>query len=131
MPVRPRVGPAWEDFQAASEARRLDVHDAAKAAALAAARTALDEALVDVLARVPYRTKRVAELRPGRDGGQVHLAVNGDAAIAGWHRAAGQTLCGTPPGRFAGDRAVSCAACLRLLDRHVDMELDPPELGLF
>ncbi|HEX8276001.1 MAG TPA: hypothetical protein VF615_25415 [Longimicrobiaceae bacterium] len=123
--------PAWEAFQEASEARRRDVHDPEKAAALVRARTALDEALVDVLARVPYRTRRVAELRPGRDGGLVHLAVGGDAAIAGWRRAAGQTLCGTPPGRPAGDRAVGCAACLRLLDRHVDLEMDPPELALF
>jgi len=129
--VRPQAWPAWEAFQQASEARRKDVHDPEKAAALARARTALDEALVDVLARVPYRTRRVAELRPARDGGQVHLAVNGDASIQGWSRAAGQTLCGTPPGRFAGDRAVSCASCLRLLDRHVGLELDPPELALF
>lgn len=123
--------PAWEAFQDASEARRRDVHDPTKAEALTRTRTALDEALVDVLARVPYRTRRVAELRPGRDGGQVHLSVNGDVSIQGWSRAKGQTLCGTPPGRFAGDRAVSCTVCLRLLDRHVDLEPDPPELALF
>lgn len=130
MTVRPRAGPAWEAFHAASEARRRDLHDPAKAAALAEARAALDRALAEVLARVPYRTRRVAELRPGRDGGHVHLAVGGDVTVQGWHRAKGQTLCGTPTGRWAGDRPVTCTACLRLLDRHVDLEADPPELPL-
>ncbi|HEX2187696.1 MAG TPA: hypothetical protein VHG51_02300 [Longimicrobiaceae bacterium] len=129
--MRPQVRPAWEAFHAASEARRQDVHDPARATALSGARAALDRALVEVLARVPYRTRRVAELRPGRDGGHVHLAVSGDVSIQGWRRAKGQTLCGEPPGRYAGDRPVTCAACLRLLDRHVDQETDPPELPLF
>ncbi len=33
-------------------------------------------------------------------------------------------------GRPAPDRPVSCAACIRLLDRHVEQEPSPPELGL-
>jgi|GEM_PF-2752503 len=129
--MRPQVWPAWEGFQAASEARRKDLHSPEKAAALTRARSELDRAVVDVLARVPYRTRRVAELRPGRDGGDVHLAVTSDIAIQGWSRGKGQTLCGAPSGRYAGDRALTCTACLRLLDRHVDLEVDPPELALF
>lgn len=127
----PRVQPAWEAFQAASEARRADVHSAEKAAALVAARDALERSLAEVLGRVPYRTRRVGDLRPGRDGGQVHLAVGAEVSIQGWRRPKGQTLCGAPPGRYAGERPVTCAACLRLLDRHVDQEPDPPELALF
>jgi hypothetical protein len=129
--TRPQVWPAWEAFHAASEARRTDLHDPDKAAALAQARAALDVRLAEVLARVPYRARRVGELRPGRDGGHVHLSVNSEIAIQGWHRARNQTLCGAPPGRYAGDRPVTCTACLRLLDRHVDLEPDPPELALF
>lgn len=129
--MRPQVWSAWEAFHAASEARRADVRDPAKAAALTQARAALERALVDALARVPYRTRRVAELRPGRDGGHVHLAVSGDVSVQGWRRAKGQTLCGTPTGRYAGDRPVTCTSCLRLVDRHVDQETDPPELPLF
>lgn len=129
--MRPQVWPAWEAFHAASEARRKDVHDPEKAAALVQARAALDRSLAEVLARVPYRARRVADLHPGRDGGHVHLAVGAEVAVQGWHRHRGQTLCEAPPGRWAGDRPVTCAACLRLLDRHVDLEPDPPQLPLF
>lgn len=129
--MRPQVWPAWEAFQAASEARRQDVHNPEKAAALVEARAELDRRLAAVLARVPYRTRRVGELRPGRDGGQVHLSANAEVSIQGWRRSKGQTLCGAPPGRYAGERPVTCTACLRLLDRHVDREPDPPELALF
>ncbi|HEX8359265.1 MAG TPA: hypothetical protein VF613_04130, partial [Longimicrobium sp.] len=80
------------------------------------------------LARVPYRPRRAGDLRPGRGGGHVHLALVEDAAIADWRRVRGQTLCGAAPGRPASDRPVTCAACIRLLDRHVDAEPNPPEL---
>ena len=129
--MRPQIWPAWEAFHAAAEERRKHVHDPDKAAALVQARAALDETLAAVLARVPYPTRKVADLRPGRDGGHVHLAANADIKIQGWHRFKGQTLCGEPPGRYAGERPVTCTACLRLLDRHVDREQDPPELPLF
>lgn len=129
--MRPQVLPAWDEFERASAARRKDVHSAALAAALTAARAALERSLDAVLERVPYRTRRVGDLRPGRDGGHVHLALVEDAAIGDWRRVRGQTLCGAAPGRPAGDRPVTCAACLRLLDRHVDAEPNPPELGLF
>ncbi|HEX2095146.1 MAG TPA: hypothetical protein VHG28_22290 [Longimicrobiaceae bacterium] len=128
--MRPQVWPAWEAFHAASEARRSDMHDPDKAAALVAAREELERSLAAVLARVAYRTRRVGDLRPGRDGGHVHLAVGAEVSLQGWHRARGQTLCGAPPGRYSGDRPVTCAACLRLLDRHVDLEPDPPALAL-
>ncbi|HEV2123123.1 MAG TPA: hypothetical protein VGW38_10160, partial [Chloroflexota bacterium] len=68
--MRPQVWPAWESFQAASRAREQDLHDAEKASALVAARAHLDKALAAVLARVPYRTRKVSELRPGRGGGR-------------------------------------------------------------
>jgi hypothetical protein len=129
--MRPQVWPAWEAFQSASEARQQNLHNPEKAAALVEARTGLERSLAAVLARVPYRTHRVAELRPGRDGGHVHLSVSAEIAIQGWRRPKGQTLCGAPPGRYAGERPVTCTACLRLVDRHVDREPDPPELALF
>lgn len=129
--MRPEIWPAWEAFHAAAEARRIHMHDPDKAAALVQARAALDEMLAAVLARVPYSARKVADLRPGRDGGHVHLATSAAIAIQGWHRSKGQTLCGDPAGRYAGDRPVTCTACLRLLDRHVDLEQDPPELPLF
>jgi hypothetical protein len=129
--MRPQVWSAWESFQAASRARQQDMHDAEKAAALVAARADLDEALAAVLTRVPYRTRKVADLRPGRDGGQVHLALTTEISLQGWQGRKGQTLCGAAPGRYAGERAVSCTTCLRTLDRHVDLEPDPPELPLF
>ncbi|CAN5742752.1 hypothetical protein BH23GEM5_BH23GEM5_19730 [soil metagenome] len=81
--------------------------------------------------RVPYRARKVADLRPRRDGGHVHLAASAEIAIHDWHRARGQTLCGAAPGQYAGDRPVTCTACLRMLDRHVDQEPNPPELPLF
>jgi hypothetical protein len=129
--MRPQVLPAWDEFERASAARRKDLHSAALAGALTAARAALERSLDEVLERVPYRARRVGDLRPGRDGGHVHLALVEDAAIGDWRRVRGQTLCGAAPGRPAGDRPVTCAACLRLLDRHVDAEPNPPELGLF
>ncbi|MBA2671211.1 MAG: hypothetical protein H0U67_12630 [Gemmatimonadetes bacterium] len=129
--MRPQVWPAWESFHAASLARHQDLHDTEKAAALVAARAHLDTALAAVLARVPYRTRKVSELRPGRDGGRVHLALTTEITLQGWQGRKGQTLCGAAPGRYAGDRAVSCTTCLRMLDRHVDLEPDPPELPLF
>lgn len=129
--MRPQVWPAWESFHAASAAWGHDLHDLEKAAALVQARDALEDSLSAVLARVPYRVRKVADLRPRRDGGQVHLAVSSEIAIEDWHRPKGQTLCGAPPGRFAGERPVTCTACLRLLDRHVDREPNPPELALF
>lgn len=119
---------AWEDFRAAGEARRTDLQNPEKAAALVAARGRLDEALRAAQRRVAYRTRHVADLRPGRDGGHVHLALTSDAALPGWTRRAGQTVCGAAPGRPAADRPVTCAACLRQLDRHVDVEPAPPEL---
>lgn len=128
--MRPTVWSSWEAFQQASAARRRDLHDADKAAALRDARAAFDAALVDVLARVPYRTRKVGELRPERDGGQVHLAVTSDVRVEGLRRARGQTLCGEPGGRPASERPVTCTACLRRVDRHVDREQDPPELPL-
>jgi hypothetical protein len=129
--MRPQVQPAWDEFERASAARRKDLHSATLAGALTAARAALERSLDAVLERVPYRTRRVGDPRPGRDGGHVHLALVEDAAIGDWRRVRGQTLCGAAPGRPAGDRPVTCAACLRLLDRHVDAEPNPPELGLF
>jgi hypothetical protein len=129
--MRPQVWPAWEGFRAASNARQKDMHSPEKASALVEARAELDQALAAVLARVPYRTRKVADRRPGRDGGHVHLAITGDVSVQGWHGHKGQTLCGAAPGRYAGDRAVTCTACLRMLDRHVDLEPDPPELPLF
>lgn len=129
--MKPQVGPAREAFERASDARRRDVHSAKGAAALTDARAALERELAEVLGRVPYRARRVGDLRPGRDGGRVHLAVQHDAVLPDWRRTRGQTLCGAPTGRPAPDRPVSCAACIRLLDRHVDQEPSPPELGLF
>ncbi len=129
--MRPQVWPAWEAFHAASESLRHDLYHAGKADALVQARDALEGTLSVVLARVPYRARKVADLRPRRDRGQVHLAVASETAIQDWHRARGQTLCGAPPGRYAGERPVTCTACLRLLDRHVDLEPNPPELPLF
>jgi hypothetical protein len=126
--MRPSTAPALEAFEHAAEARRKDVHSAARAAALADAREALERALAAVLARLPYCTRRVADLRPGRDGGHVHLAVLHDVALPGWARRCGQTLCGAAPGRPAPDRPVACPACLRQADRHVDAEPAPPEL---
>lgn len=128
--MRPSVWPSWEAFQQAAEARRRDLHDQEKATVLRDARTVFDASLVDVLARVPYRTRKVGDLRPGRDGGHVHLAVTSDVAVDGIRRAAGQTLCGNPGGRPAAERPVTCTACLRLVDRHVNQEQDPPELPL-
>ena len=129
--TRPPLWAAWEAFHAASEARRTDVHDLEKSAALKDAKEALERRVAAALDRVPYRARAVADLRPGRDGGRVHLAVESEIAIGGWTRSAGQTLCGDPAGRPAPRRPVTCAACLRLLDRHVDLEPDPPELPLF
>lgn len=129
--MRPQVWSAWEAFHTASEAWKHGLHDPGKAAALVHARDALENSLSVVLARVPYRARKVADLRPRRDGGHVHLAVSAEIAIHDWHRARGQTLCGAAPGRYAGDRPVTCTACLRLLDRHVDQEPNPPELPLF
>lgn len=129
--MRPQIWPAWEAFHTASEAWRHGLHDPENAAALVQARDALENSLSVVLARAPYRARKVADLRPRRDGGYVHLAVRAEIAIHDWHRARGQTLCGAPPGRYAGDRPVTCTACLRLLDRHVDQEPNPPELPLF
>lgn len=131
MTAGPSALRAWEAFQRAADARARDLHDPARAADVVEARAELERALLDVLGRVPYATRRVGDLRPGRDGGRVHLAVRGAAAIGTWSRAAGQSVCGAPPGRFTGDRPVTCGACLRLLDRQVDMELNPPELELF
>ncbi|MBV9774278.1 MAG: hypothetical protein JO040_10035 [Gemmatimonadetes bacterium] len=128
--MRPSVWKAWEEFEAAAEARRRDQHNPEAAAALVAARAAFERTLAEVAPRVPYRTRRVGDLRPGRDGGKVHLAPTGTVAIQGFRRARGQTLCGAPGGRYEGERPVTCTACLRLLDRHVDLEQDPPELGL-
>lgn len=128
--MKPQVWPAWEVFHHASEARRSDLHNPDKAAALVAARAAFDQAVDAVLPRLPYRARKVGDLRPGRDGGHVHLAVGGEITIAGWHRVRGQTLCGVPTGRPAAERPVTCTACLRLVDRHVDLEADPPELPL-
>lgn len=128
--MRPSVLTSWEAFEAAAEARRRDLHDPTRAAALVEARAAFERTLAEALPRVPYRTRRVGDLRPGRDGGKVHLAVTGAVAIQGFHRVRGQTLCGAPGGRYEGERPVTCAACLRLLDRHVDLEQDPPELAL-
>jgi hypothetical protein len=121
---------AWEAFRASAEARRRDLHSPDRAAALVRAREALDRAVAEALGRVPYRARRVAELRPGRDGGSVHLAVTGDTRLAGWTRRAGQTLCGEVPGRPAADRPVTCAGCLRQVERHRDAEPDPPQLPL-
>jgi hypothetical protein len=129
--MKPQAGPAFEEFERASAARRKDLHNAALAGALTDARAALERSLAAVLARVHYRTRRVGDLRPGRDGGHVHLAVVDDAAIGDWRRVRGQTLCGAAPGRPAAERPVTCPACVRLLDRHVDAEPNPPELGLF
>jgi hypothetical protein len=128
--MKPQVWPAWEAFHHASEARRSDVHNAAKAQALVAARAAFDRAMAAIAPRLPYRTRKVGDLRPGRDGGHVHLAVAAEITVQGWHRVRGQTLCGAPPGRPAAERPATCTACLRMLDRHVDLEADPPELGL-
>lgn len=128
--MRPSVWSAWEQFRDAAEARRKDLHNPAKAAALVAARAALEEKLVDVLARVPYRTRKVGDVRPGRDGGHVHLAVTSDVAIAYFRRGRGQTLCGAAPGRATPERPVTCAACLRTVERHVNLEQDPPRLPL-
>lgn len=129
--MRPQVWPAWEAFHGASLAREQDMHNPAKAAALVAARTQLDEALAAVLARVPYRARKVADLRPTRGGGSVHLAVTKEIVLQGWQGRREQTLCGTASGRYAGERPVTCKTCLRMLDRHVDLEADPPELPLF
>ena len=129
--MRPQVGPAREAFERASEARRKDVHGAAAAAALTEALAALDRALAEVLGRVAYRARRVGDLRPGRDGGQVHLAVQHDVALPDWSRRRGETLCGAPTGRPAAERPLTCASCIRVLDRHVDVEAKPPELALF
>lgn len=128
--MRPQASPAREAFQAAAEARRKDLHNPRRAAELVAARAALDEQLAAVLARLPYRTRRVGDLRPGRDGGHVHLAVAGAIQIGGWSRARSQTVCGALPGRYAADRPVTCRECLRLADQHVDLEPNPPELPL-
>ena len=128
--MRPQTGAAREAFERASEARRRDVHSAAAATALAEARAALDRAVADALAHVPYRARRVGDLRPGRDGGHVHLALQHDVAVGEWRRVRGQTLCGAATGRPAAERPVTCAACIRLLDRHVGQEANPPELGL-
>ncbi|HEY0038470.1 MAG TPA: hypothetical protein VGB66_17360, partial [Longimicrobium sp.] len=126
--MRPQVHPAHEAFERASAARRRDVHGAAAAAALTEARAVLERTLAEVLARVPYRARRVGDLRPGRDGGHVHLALQHDVAVGEWRRTRGQTICGDPTGRPAPERPVTCATCLRLLDRHVDLEPNPPEL---
>jgi hypothetical protein len=128
---RPWLMPAWEAFHEATEARRTDLHDPEKAAALAAARRRLDAALAEVAARVPYRVHKAGDLRPGRGGGHVHLALREEIAIGDWTGRSGQTLCGAPAGRYAGERALSCTACIRLLDRHVGLEPNPPELPLF
>ncbi len=128
--MRPQTTPVFEEFERAADARRRDVHSTALAAALTEARAALERGLAAVLARVPYRTRRVGDLRPSRTGGHVHLALVDDAAIGDWRRVRGQTVCGAAPGRPASDRPVTCAACIRLLDRHVDAEPNPPELGL-
>ena len=130
MTRRP-VWAAWEAFHGASEARRSDVHDPVKSAALKDAKDVLEHQVAAALDRVPYRARAVADLRPGRDGGRVHLAVDREIAIGGWSRSVGQALCGEPAGRPAPRRPVTCAACLRLLDRHIDLEPDPPELPLF
>lgn len=128
--ARPQLMPAWDAFHAAAEARRHDVHDPDRAQALVEARGRLDRALVEVAGRVPYRVVKVGDLRPGRGGGHVHLALRDDVAIGGWTGRKGQTLCGAPPGRYAGERAPSCTACIRQLDRHVGLEPNPPELPL-
>lgn len=129
--MRPSVWPAWEAFQAAAEARRRDLHSAERAADLVEARADLDRVLAGVLARVPYRAHRVSELRDARGRGHVHLAVASEISIRGMRRSPGQPLCGAAPGRPARERPVTCRECLRLLDQHVDMEPDPPELPLF
>lgn len=129
--MRPQIWPAWEAFHAASEIWGHDRHDTGNAAALVQARDALEDSLSAVLARVPYRVRKVADLRPRRDGGHVHLAVSSEIGIDDWYRPKGQTLCAAPPGRYAGERPVTCTACLRWLDRHVDREPNPPELPLF
>lgn len=128
--MRPTVWKAWEQFQEAGEARGRDLHNPAKAAALIQARSAFEESLVDVLARVSYRTRRVGDLRPGRDGGHVHLATTSDIAVQGFRRSNGQTLCGAAGGRPNQARPITCGACLRVVERHVDLEQDPPELPL-
>ena len=128
--MKPSVWNAWERFRAAGEARNKDLHNPEKAAGLVAARSALEEKLVDVLARVPYRTRKVGDVRPGRDGGHVHLAATSDVTIGDFRRSRGQTLCGAAPGRPSAERPVTCAACLRMVDRHVNLEQDPPELPL-
>lgn len=127
---QPSVWPAWEAFRQAAEARRRDLHDAAKAEALREARAAFDAALVDVLALVPYRTRKVGDLRPGRGGGRVHLTPTSAAKVEGTRWREGQTLCGEPAGRAASGRPVTCPACLRLVERHVGREQDAPELPL-
>lgn len=126
--MKPSTREARERFHAAQAARRRDLRSAALAAALVEARAALDQAVAAVAARVPYGVRPVAELRPGRDGGHVHLAVREPVRMGGFHRERGQTLCGEVPGRVAQDRPVSCDACLAVLDRHVDLEQDPPTL---
>jgi hypothetical protein len=128
--MRSALMQAWEEFHEAMESRRLDLQNPAKAAVLLHAREALDQALAAALERVPYRTRHVADLRPGRDGGHVHLALLEHVSLAGWGRRSGQTVCGAIPGRPAPQRPVTCTACLRQIDRHVDAEPDPPELGL-
>jgi hypothetical protein len=121
---------ALEAFRAAADARRRDLRSPERADALVGARRALDESLAAALARVPYRTRRVSELRPGRDGGHAHLAAVHEVSLRGWSRRAGQTLCGEIPGRPAPERPVTCAACLRQVERHRDAEPDPPALEL-
>lgn len=126
--MKPSTRGARERFHAAQAARRRDFHDPELAAALVEARRELDHAVAQVGARVPYRVRMVEELRPGRGGGHVHLAVKEPVRMGDFRRERGQTLCGAVPGRGAPDRAVTCDACLQLLDRHVDLEQDPPTL---
>ncbi len=126
--MKPSVRPAFYAFREAQEERRRDLHDPAAAETLVRARAEFDAQLAEVLGRVPYGARRIGDHRPGRGGGHVHLAVREAVRIGAFRRERGQTLCEAPPGRAAADRAGSCDACLQQLDRHVDLEQDPPTL---
>ncbi len=72
--MRPQIWITWEAFHTASEAWKHGMHDPSKAAALVQARDVLENSLSVVLARVPYRARKVANLRPRRDGGYANVA---------------------------------------------------------
>lgn len=127
--AKPTLSAALNEFRAAQDARKRDLRNAGLAADLQLARTRLDERIRAVLGRVPYRTRRVAELPPRRDA-PVHLAVTSEVAMGTFRRAAGETLCGTPGGRWVAAGPVPCHACLQTAEKHVDLEVDPPTLGL-